>query len=351
MRNIYPLQRTRAWRSYLGGAMLDAFFGQANVEDGHYPEEWILSTVEARNAGRPTTNPPEGMNLLVRSSQLFRDLLISDPERLLGSGHVRRCGATLGVLVKLIDAAERLTIQVHPDRDVAKTLFHSAFGKTECWHILDGREINGEKPCIYFGFKPGITKTYWMNIFEKQDIPAMLECLHRFDVQSGETFLIEGGVPHAIGAGCFLVEIQEPTDYTIRTEKTTPSGLTVPDEGCHQGLGFERMFDCFHYNGLTREATEERWKITGQHNNTLIDFSQSGNCFELHKVEVDGLSELVGNGYFRGIFILSGNGVVSDGVEHYNVNKGDQLFIAASAEKIVIESKSPLQMLYFGGPR
>ena len=164
-----------------------------------------------------------------------------NPEEILGKKHYAKYGNKLGVLVKLIDSAERLTIQVHPTREKARELFDSQFGKTECWHILGGREVNGEKPCIYFGFKEGITREHWKDVFDRQDIPAMLDCLHRFEVKPGDTFLIEGGIPHAIGAGCFLVEIQEPTDYTVRTERVTPAGLRVADFMCHQG--------CYGYEG------------------------------------------------------------------------------------------------------
>ncbi len=61
--------------------------------------------------------------------------------------------------------------------------------------------------------------------------PTRLDCLHKFEVKAGVTYLMKGGVPHAIGAGCLLIEVREPTDYTIRTERTTPRGLsaaTVP---------------------------------------------------------------------------------------------------------------------------
>ena len=57
---------------------------------------------------------------------------------------------TLGVLTKLIDSAERLTLQVHPDKPTALRLFQSQYGKTECWHILSGHPVNGEEPCIYY---------------------------------------------------------------------------------------------------------------------------------------------------------------------------------------------------------
>ena len=65
----------------------------------------------------------------------------------------------------------------------------------------------------------------------------MLDCLHKFEVNKGDTFLIEGGIPHAIGAGCFLVEVQEPTDYTIR--KNTHSGKSQTNSASHAPMFLE----------------------------------------------------------------------------------------------------------------
>ena len=82
-----------------------------------------------------------------------------------------------------------------------------------------------------------------------------------YTVKKGDTFLIEGGIPHAIGSGCFLVEIQEPTDYTVRNERVTPAGLQISDFMCHQGLGFDKMFDCCEYEGYTIDQIQDRWNI------------------------------------------------------------------------------------------
>ena len=148
----FLLDNPRAWRTYLGGRMLDALHGDSNGEDGHFPEEWILSTVAARNAGREQF-PEEGMSHLRGTDVTLKSVLESDTEGYLGKGAVQ---PTLGVLTKLIDSAERLTLQVHPDRPTALRLFQSQYGKTECWHILSGHPVNGEEPCIYYGFQPGL---------------------------------------------------------------------------------------------------------------------------------------------------------------------------------------------------
>ena len=96
---------------------------------------------------------------------------------------------------------------MHPDRPTALRLFQSQYGKTECWHILSGHPVNGEEPCIYYGFQPDMTRARWEALFHAQDIPGMLAGMQKYPVHPGDTILIEGGMPHAIGAGCFLVEI------------------------------------------------------------------------------------------------------------------------------------------------
>lgn len=355
-----PLKLTeeRAWRTYLGGSLLEQFHGRAAADD-HFPEEWIMSVVAARNTGREDII--EGLSRLCESPELtLKDFIAANPEDLLGKDHVELYGNHPGVLVKLIDSAERLAIQVHPSRVQARRLFDSAYGKTEAWYILGGRTINGEEPYVYLGFKEGITENRWKELFEKQDIPGMLDCLHRFSVQVGDMILIEGGVPHAIGAGCFLAEIQEPTDYTLRVEKTTPSGLAVPDTMCHQGLGFERMFDCFTYEGVSETEVRKRWFIRPQ----MLD-AQSGGMltallqyqrtpyFSLNEIHVTECYELASSSVFFGLYVLEGCGIIIAGTEEIKINKGEQFFVPAQSAGLRISCKngSGLQLLQMFGPQ
>ena len=90
-------------------------------------------------------------------------------------------------------------------------------------------------------------REYWKHLFDVQDIEGMLECMHHFPVKRGDLIYVAGGVPHAIGAGCFLAEIQEPTELMVIPERVTPSGVRLAEEKLHGGLGFEKMFDCFEY--------------------------------------------------------------------------------------------------------
>ena len=276
------------------------------LDNPNFPEEWIMSVVAARNVGREDV-ADEGLSHIYGTQTALKELLEANPAEYLGAGHAAGEKCDLGVLVKIIDSSERLTIQAHPDIPTARALFSSPHGKTECWHILGGREINGEKPCIYLGFKRGVTRERWKELFDKQDLDGMLDSLERFDVKAGDTILIEGGMPHAIGAGCFLVEIQEPTDFTIRVERTTPSGFAVDDFL----LGFDKMFDVFHYEETSREEIMRKYFIKPSNvrtaeageSATLVGYENTP-MFRLDELRVSGSLTVPGLPSFSGLYVL-----------------------------------------------
>lgn len=212
---------------------------------------------------------------------------------------------------------------------------------------MGGREIDGEKPCIYFGFKEGITREYWKKVFDEQDIPKMLDCLHEIEVAPGETWLIEGGVPHAIGAGCFLMEIQEPTDFTIRTERSTPSGFQIADSMCHQGIDLDNMFECFLYDGRSEEEIRQAYCVA-QKGNVLVGYDRTG-CFQLEHLEVTSVTKVSPEEVFSGIYILEGSGTLECDGEVWEIQKGDQFFIPAGTGYI-LKSVEILQAARYFGP-
>lgn len=349
-----PIKLTaeRAWRTYLGGSLLDSFHSREMGEDTHFPEEWIMSTTAARNAGREHIQD-EGMSRDVITGETLKCLIEQNPAQMLGKKHFEKYGANTGVLIKLIDSAERLSIQVHPNKEMARTLFASEYGKTECWCILGGRTINGEEPCIYLGFKEGITREKWKKVFEEQDIPAMLDCLHRVPVKDGDVFLIPGGLPHAIGSGCFLMEIQEPTDFTIRTERTTPSGFCIADSMCHQGIGFEKMFDCFCYEGRNEEDNLRAYRMVQQKNGNaevLIGYHTT-SCFQITVYDVKSSMAFAGQDVFCGMYVLSGTGkICCDDGTVMAVEKGDQIFVPANTA-MTIHATGELRFAQLNGPQ
>lgn len=357
--NDFPvrLDNPRAWRTYTGGRMLDQLHGNPDGVDTQFPEEWIMSLVAARNAGREDILD-EGMSHLYGEEITLQTLLAEDPVYYLGEA-APDGKVSLGVLTKLIDSAERLTLQAHPTRDKALELFGSPYGKTECWHILGGREIDGEKPCVYLGFKPGITRERWKQVFDEQDIEAMLDCVQRFEVHPGDTVLVCGGMPHAIGAGCFLAEIQEPTDYTIRVERTTPNGLHVDDFMCHQGLGFDRMFDVFGYEDMSREEIHDRYFIqpceilhtAGGSVQTLVGY-QNTELFRLDEIQVTDTLTVEIPEQASGLYVLEGSGCMRANGREEQMEQTAQYFVPVGTRQITFTAVTgkPLKILHFFGP-
>lgn len=227
---VAKLRPNRVRRTYLGGGRIDAFTGfTPDGSDGALrPEDWMASTTTAFNG----TVEIEGEGLgYLEDGRLVKDVV-----------------GTLPILVKLLDSDERLVIQAHPTVPYAKAKLDSPVGKTECWYFLDGTAPDA---CVYLGFKPGITKEKWKAAFEAQS--GMLEMLHCVPVRAGDFVFVDGGVPHAIGGGCFMIELQEPSDLMVVSERVTPSGRVIPERKLHCGLGFEEMYNVYEYNGYTYE--------------------------------------------------------------------------------------------------
>jgi len=347
-----PLKQlsNRVWRTYQGGALIDKWNKSFPEIDGSEPEEWIMSTIIARGKNRPKN---EGLSLIKTDDGIvsLKDLIDSNPVLFLGTELAQKYGTT-GVLIKMLDSMERLTIQVHPDKQYAKTVFNSEFGKTESWYVLNTRQINDEKPVVYMGFKKHVTKELWKTYFENQNIQGLLDCLHKIEVKPGDAFMIYGGVPHAIGAGCFLMEVQEPTDYTMRVEKTTPKGLKITPELIHQGVGEEKMLECFHYDVYTLDEALQKWKIEPevlQHSNdftlrTLFNKKHT-NCFGLNELLLNGNYTMNGNSRFYVEVIYSGEGTISCNGTDYEYSQGDEIFISAAISEITYKSKSASKIL------
>ncbi|MBQ7885942.1 MAG: class I mannose-6-phosphate isomerase [Clostridia bacterium] len=355
-KSLLKTGETRVWRTYGGGAALDRWHGRQG-ENGMFPEDWAASTTRASNPGREEIIEGLSRVISMEGEPYLTDVIAGDPQGFFGAKHLAAFGEKAGFLVKLIDAGERLTIQVHPDKRYAKEILHSDYGKTESWYIL-GSNSETIQPCIYLGFKPGVTREIWKDIFDRQDIPAMLDCLHRIPVQAGECYFISAGVPHAIGEGCFLAEIQEPTDYTMRTELVTPAGLRIHENQCHQGVGYEKMLDCFHYDGASVEETLARWRsepvcmldTPGGRIDSLIDERQT-KLFSMRRIQVEDRLMIEPQGSMRILMVLSGSGSISMDGGSMAINQGDVLVARADCPALEFAADERLTILESFPPR
>lgn len=334
---VLKLSETRVWRTYTGGEIIDLWHGKDKGVVGNFPEDWVASTVKATNPGREDIQEGYSVVCNIKGEPLLKDVLAAQPENYYGKEHIEKYDQEIGMLIKLIDSAERLTIQTHPDKTYAREVFDSAFGKTESWYILDTKAIDGEEPCVYFGFKPHVTRDIWKDIFHKQDIAGMLDCLHKIPVKRGDSFFIPGGLPHAIGKGCFLAEVQEPTDFTMRTELITPGGLKIHENQCHQGVGYEKMLDCFHYDGESLEETCDKWKIKpsviqDDENGNISSFvdSRYTDLFQMKLLEVKKELAVQPTGQLKIWIVWKGEGNLNVGAEKLSLKQGEFYLLPAS---------------------
>lgn len=335
---IIKFKENRVWRAYTGGKRIDSFYGKDRPRDGRMPEEWIASAVEAFNPDRPVAG--EGLSIC-ENGRLFRDVLAENPEQILGKQLSEKFGGKLPILVKLLDSAERLVIQCHPTEAFARENFASIFGKTECWYILDC----DADACVYLGFKPGITRKKWVDLFQRQDVEGMLDCLHRFSVKNGDLWFVNGGVPHAIGGGCLMIELQEPSDLMVIPERVTPAGVVLAEQKLHCGLGFEKMFDCFEYEGLSEADTKTRyfrWHTPRDNVLTEIVGDELTRCFSMQALRVNQEATVDLKGHCAVAIVTEGEGTLTEKDGSVSLKKSDSFLISADSERLILQGKVQL---------
>lgn len=319
---IYKLLPTRVYRAYHGGKNIDCLTGVDNPDVTRFPEDWLASVTTAFNPDRQIEN--EGLSK-TKEGRYLKDIIEENKEDMIGKRE------SMSLLFKLLDSNERLVIQVHPTVEFAKEYFNSPFGKTECWYMLN------DEGYVYLGFKPGISKEYMKELFDKQDIDGMLDSMHRFDVKKGDFIFVAGGVPHAIGAGCFMAELQEPTDLMVIPERVTTSGVELADIKLHCGLGFEKMFDCFSYEGFDRETTYKKYFISPlqlNKNIKVIADERVTDKFKLYEISTDNkyIHPMESYGI---VLITEGEGKIND----ISVKPGDRLFVPENEGELCICGK------------
>lgn len=163
---------------------------------------------------------------------------------LLGDRVYDRYGIGFPLLIKMIDAAEDLSVQVHPDDEYAWENF-GGNGKTELWHILDADPGAG----LYVGFKKNVTKETYLQSVENGTVDQLLNF---YPVKAGDTFFIPAGTVHAIGKGVLLTEIQQSSDITFRIF----DGNRKDKDGKTRELHTQEALEVMNFNA------DETYKLT-----------------------------------------------------------------------------------------
>lgn len=194
MYKFEPLLKQTLW----GGDKIIPFKHLDDQMD-HVGESWEISGV-ANNETIVANGPDKGKSL--------NDLVREQKDLLVGKENYQRFGDEFPLLIKFIDARQDLSIQVHPTDEIAHRQGKSR-GKTEMWYALDS-DAGAQ---LYNGLKQQITPEQYKEMVENDTIT---DALARYEVHEGDVFFIPAGRIHAIGAGCFVAEIQQTSDVTYR---------------------------------------------------------------------------------------------------------------------------------------
>ena len=312
-------ERNRVGRVYTGGKLFHGFFGD-EATDSFLPEEWIASSVKAIN--KEMASEKEGVSKVKDNDIFFDELLEKYPDEMTGSAGKMR------ILVKILDSAVRLPAQAHPDKEFSRKHFNSEYGKTESWIILDTRP----DAKIYFGFKDGITKEEFSKAIDlsETDKDAMERLMEYTEPKIGDVFLVPAKTVHAIGAGCLILEVQEPTDFTIQPEHWCDEYKLNAQE-MYIGLSKKDALDCFDFEKApdTRLVPKIIKDTYGVNIEELITPSHT-DCFIINRITLsDGECKLnIKDSY--GVYIITdGYGKLCGNDYSKEIKKGDYFFMPA----------------------
>ena len=217
-----PILKDKIW----GGEKLNQYFNK-DSDSKILGESWEISTVS------------EDVSIVSNgelTGKTLQDLLNTYKSDLLGKKNYERFGEEFPLLIKFIDAKEDLSIQLHPDDTLAKER-HNSFGKTEMWYVMQADEDAN----LIVGFNQDMNQEKYLDHLKNKTLTEILN----FDkVKEGDTYFIEAGRVHAIGAGVLLAEIQQTSDITYRVYDWD----RVDDEGNERELHNDIAIDAFDFN-------------------------------------------------------------------------------------------------------
>lgn len=313
------------WRTYRGGSELRTFRGEAGTADDHFPEDWLASTVRARN-GAKSTGADEGLSRVdwQGTSCLLANLAGEAEEYFPGEG-----AKGFGVLLKLLDSAERLHIQAHPNNDYVRKTFHGTVGKTECWYVLSTRQ---EDAWVYLGLQRPPSPKEWQRMIEEQDIAAMLGCFDRIPVKPGDCLMVPAGVPHAIGEGIFLMELQQPSDWVVRCEFTV-GDYTLPHEARFMGLELAQCLEIFDFTAYAPDAWRQKPREVargiGHVEEEVIDAAHA-KYFRMRRLHGTGTAEF-SCAEPAVLIVTSGKGTLSTPGKTFSLKHGETVLLPSSS--------------------
>lgn len=317
--NLYPLQfkpifKDRIW----GGQKLKTVLNKP-ITSSSTGESWELSAVEGE-VSQVSNGYYQGKTLT--------DMIEHYPNELLGDSVYARFGKQFPLLIKFLDAKEDLSIQVHPNDDLAKAR-HNSFGKTEMWYVVQADE-NAE---IIVGFKETSNPTTYLKHLENKEVLSLLDTIK---VKPGDVFFLDTGTVHAIGAGLVIAEIQQTSDITYRIYDFEREDSQGKQRELHNDLALEAI----NYNKIEARRT---YKSENNQSNSIVECP----FFTTDFLPISGRINK-GNhaGSFTILMCVEGSFELEFETIKYGYRKGDTVLLPAAITSYFLEGNASLLEIY-----
>lgn len=318
--NLYPMYFSPSYQPYLwGGRKLETVYSR-KLPEGIVAESWEISD-RLEGMGIVKNGPLAGQNLA--------ELVAEKGSNLLGS-RVSTQGFPL--LIKVLDAQQVLSVQVHPNDTTA-----AAFGgeaKTEMWYVLQADP--GAQ--VYCGLKPGTDEEAYRDALAQGNVKDLLTAI---PVQAGDAIYVPGGRVHAIDAGCLLLEVQQNSNTTYRIYDWDRVGA----DGVPRELHFEQALEVIQWDD-TEDAKVSPVLYTQEGLNEIWTVLQSPYFLMEKLVLKQPLEVALDGGSFQVLFCADGDAVVSGGEEYIQMRPGMSVLLPAGMTdyKILTENAELLRV-------
>ncbi len=301
----YPLKLTAPLKDYLwGGQRLKQEYGKQS-ELPKIAESWELS---CHKDGTSVITNGEAAGLLLS------DYIEQQGKEILGSN----AGSFeyFPMLIKLIDAADCLSVQVHPDNEYALRV-EGEYGKTEMWYIVDCEE----GASLIYGFDREISREEFARRIEEN---TLLEVVRQVPVHKGDVFFIEAGTLHAIGKGILIAEIQQNSNTTYRVYDF---GRVGPD-GKPRQLHVEKALEVTSLKPVSRKPEPEgKPEQKRGYTDTLLAHCE---YFTVRRLEIEYCAQLMADASsFQSLLVLDGEMELDYGFDSIALFKGDSVLVPA----------------------
>ena len=297
----YPLLLTYIAKSAIwGGSALSERWGK--VSDGdNIAETWELS-VREKEMDKIRNGEAAGLTLAEYFEAVGYDAVSPSYKK----------GDRFPLLVKLIDAHDRLSVQVHPDDTYASEVENDS-GKTEMWYVAEAEE--GAE--LIYGLAEGYDSEGFVKAVAAGEIDS---AMNKISVKAGDCFFIPAGMVHAIGAGILIAEIQQNSDLTYRVYDYDRVGA----DGKKRELHTKKALDVVR---PYTDAEVDAIRYSEGENNEML---ANNRYFKVSKKDIDGRAELSVKGdSFLSLLCLDGEGELEFDGERYPISKGDSYFCPA----------------------